>query len=126
MIAASLDSVIRFHRGWALVVIVANGAVGLWGVAAEWIRSLRGRPFWFAVIAAEATIAVQIVLGAYLYSEDLRPGNLHVFYGALLVVAPTLAWIYRSEPAVKRRIYLFYGAASLFFMGLAIRAYVNA
>ena len=126
MIAELLTTMLSLHGTWAIVVIVANGVVGAWGVVAEWATGLRGPVYWVSVIAAQSTILVQIALGAYLYTQDFRPGNLHIFYGALLVIGPTLAWIYRTEPAVKRRIYLFYGLASLFFMGLAIRAYVNA
>jgi hypothetical protein len=91
-------------------------------VAAHFVEKWRGRAFWAAVVVAEACIGVQILLGVTLLTQGRKPGNFHIFYGVLLVVAPTLAWVYRSEPAIRRRVYLWYGGASLFFMGLAIRA----
>jgi len=105
-------------------VIFANAAVGVWGVAAHFLHRLRGRPYWIATGVAEGCIAVQVVLGTILLGLHRKPSNFHVFYGVLLVVGPTLAWVYRSEPAIRRRVYLFYGLAGLFFMGLAIRAYL--
>jgi hypothetical protein len=125
VLGVTVKTILRVHRAWAWVVIVANGAVGLWGLGAQRLAALRGRVFWVSTSAAEACIAVQVILGVLLYSRGLRPPKLHIFYGVLLIAAPTLAWSIRSEPAIRRRIYLFYGLAGLFFMGLAIRALVT-
>lgn len=122
MFASAVSAALRVHRAWAWAVIVSNGVIGLWGVAAQRFTALRGRPFWIGLVTAEAAIALQVSLGAFLFSQGMRPPNLHIFYGVLLVVFPTLVWVYRTEPAFRRRTYLFYGLASLFFMGLAIRA----
>ena len=105
-------------------MVFANGIVGVWGVVAHWKTALRGRPYWVATGIAQGFIAVQVILGTVLLALDRKPSSFHIFYGVLLVVGPTLAWVYRSEPAIKRRVYLFYGLAGLFFMGLAIRAYL--
>ena len=115
-------TVLQLHRSWAWVVIVANGLVGLWGVGAQWTSRLRGRPYWVSTAVAQAFIGVQVVLGLVVYAQGLRPPSFHIFYGVFLVVGPTLVWVYRSEPGLRRWLYLFYGVAGLFFMGLAIRA----
>ena len=127
VLAAAVSQVLRVHRTWAIVVMSVNGFVGAWALLAWFVNArLRHRAFWVASIVALSAIAIQVGLGITLYALGARANNFHVFYGVLLVVTPTLGYIYHSEPAVKKRIWMWAGLFHLFLMGLAIRAYLKA
>jgi len=67
---------------------------------------------------------VQIGLGVLLYSNDVRPGNsFHMFYGVVIAITLTLAYLYRSTMALRPA--LTYGILLLFVMGLGLRAWAN-
>jgi hypothetical protein len=73
---------------------------------------------------AITAMLIQIGAGVILYSNDLRPGNsFHVFYGVVIAVTLTLAYLYRS--AMAKRPALTYGILLLFVMGLGLRAWAN-
>ena len=110
------------HRGFAWVVIGANAGAGLWALAAHRWSVLRCRALWWATVAAELTIFVQVALGAALVGGQGRPvAQFHAFYGFVGIVAVGILYSYRAQLA--QRIYLLYGLGGLFLMGLAIRAF---
>ena len=109
------------HVGWAWFMIVANGLVGLWVLAAGKWPSLRTRAMWWTVVAAELTIFVQVALGvAAMQVEGYEPAQFHMFYGFVAIIAVAIIYSYRQQMA--HRLYLLYGLGSLFLMGLGIRA----
>jgi hypothetical protein len=109
------------HESFAWVVIVSNALAGAWALAAHWIEPLRVRALWWFVIAAEATIFVQVVLGVLLITvEDFEPPRFHMFYGFVALFTVLIVYAYR--PQLEKYRYLLYGLGSLFLMGLAIRA----
>lgn len=105
----------------AWIVVLANGLVGLWAMAAHWVEPLRTRAMWWAVGAAQALLFVQVVLGVLRLGqfEGEAPQG-HTFYGFLCLIAVAILYGYRQQVAHVR--YLLYGGGSLFIMGLAIRA----
>lgn len=113
------------HGDWALVVIYSNLIVGVWALAAHWLAPLRVRQLWWAVIAAQATIFVQVVLGVYLVSGGgmVAPG-MHMFYGFISIIAVAIIYGYRTQ--LKAWLFMLYGLGSLFLVGLALRAYFLA
>jgi hypothetical protein len=119
-----MDTVYDIHKalGWYMVVI--NGLVGLWALAAWKFRSLRGRPLWIAIIVAQSAILVQVLLGTILVAGDETYRKIvprfHMFYGFLIFITVGLLYQYRSQ--MKGRQELLYGLGGLFIMGLAIRA----
>lgn len=118
MLLASLRGI---HQSWAWVVIIGNGAAGLWALAAHWRPELRRRPLWWFTAAAQLSIFVQVVIGVALAQR--APGSddrFHEFYGYIAIVAVGILYSYRQQ--LRDRIYLLYGFGSLFVMGLAIRA----
>jgi len=123
-VALDLNTVLRFHEQWFFVAIGATGVVGLWGlVTAIAKRELPGAFIWARGIAI-ATILIQVAAGVYLYSNGMKPGNsFHVFYGVVIVVTLTLAYLYRTTMARKPA--LTYGILLLFVMGLGLRAWAN-
>lgn len=122
---ASLESVRNFHHGWAWVVIIGNGLAGLWALAAHWVTQLRSRALWWFVGLAEATVFVQVTLGAILVGRYKVPlPQFHAFYGFVAIIAVAVIYSYRFQ--MKHRLYLLYGLGSLFVMGLGIRAMLIA
>lgn len=119
-----LDVVLDFHRTWFWVATYATGIVGAWGLVAGLLRRGPGRLFAYARGIAIAIMLVQVGAGVYLYTNDVRPGNsFHVFYGVVIVITFTLAYLYRSTMA--RRPALTYGILLLFVMGLGLRAWAQ-
>lgn len=119
-----LAEILRFHQNWFYVAVIACGLVGMWGLILAVMKRQPGRAFSIARGVAIATILIQVAAGVYLYSNDVRPGNaFHVFYGVVIVVTLTLAYLYRS--AMAKRPALTYGILLLFVMGLGLRAWAN-
>ena len=114
------------HLTWAWIVILANGGVGVWALAAHWLLPLRHRAVWWCTAAAQLTIFVQVGIGAVLRSDVAARSQdrFHEFYGFIAIVAIAILYSYRSQ--LRHQIYLLYGLGSLFVMGLAIRAMVLA
>ncbi len=111
------------HENFAWVVVVSNALAGIWVLAANWWESLRGRPMWVFVIAAEVSIFVQVVLGVALVAiQDYEAPEFHMFYGFIALVTVGLIYSYRQQ--AERYLYLLYGLGSLFLMGLALRSMV--
>ncbi len=118
---------IHLWLGW--VVVVTNGAVGLWALAAHWLdkarvaRQLdrtRRRPLWIATAVAQLLLAAQVVVGVVdMQRRDVDVSGLHLFYGFISLFTVGIVYSYQHQVAKWR--YLLYGFGSLFLMGLAIR-----
>ena len=112
------------HRTLGYAAIYANAAAGLWMLAAWRIPALR-RPAWrwWPVIAAEALMMTQVVLGVLLVSvEDYAPPRFHMFYGFVAFITVGLLYSYRYVWKARGWMELAYGLGGLFIMGLGIRA----
>ena len=105
--------------GW--IVVAANGAVGLWALAAhQWI-GLRHRSLWIATAVAQFLVLVQIVIGVVdMQSRGVEVGGVHLFYGFIALIWIGIVYSYRQQ--IERWQYLWYGAGGLFLMGLALRS----
>ena len=113
-----LIPVSSFHVTWGYLAVVTNGLVGLWGVTMA-RRTEVPRGFYWAVGAAIGVLVLQVVLGVTVASGGIDPGNKHVFYGVVIAVTFTFAYIYRAQ--FRKRPTLYYGLLLLFTMGLGIR-----
>lgn len=115
-----LASVRPYHEAVGWILIVSNGLVGAWALAAHFVPKVRHRLVWVAVIVAETAIVVQMFLGVIIQnSENLDPDR-HQLYGFSAFISIGLIYAYRNE--MKDRIYLLYGLGSLWIMGLGLRA----
>jgi len=113
-----------FHRSWVYVAVVTTGLVGLWGVGLAALKRPPSRVFGYATGGAIAAMLIQVGAGLWLYGQGLRPGNsFHVFYGVVIAVTFSLAYVYRS--VLRRRPTMSYGLLLLFVMGLGLRALAN-
>ncbi len=107
-----------FHNFWGYFAAGLTGLVGLWGVAMP-RRNPAPRAFIWAVGAAIVAMLMQIVFGVILFSGGTDPGNQHVFYGVVIAVTLSFAYIYRSQ--FRKRPTMYLGLLLLFTMGLSIR-----
>lgn len=119
-----LNTVVRFHQQWFYVAVVSCGLVGAWGLVLGLMKRDLNKAFVMARAVAIIAILVQVGAGVVLYSNGIRPGNsFHVFYGVVIAITLTLAYLYRSTMARKPA--LAYGILLLFVMGLGLRAWAN-
>jgi len=108
----------EFHTIWGYIAVGISGVVGLWGVLMR-RRETAPKPFYYAVGFAIAALLLQIVVGVIAASSGIDPGNQHVFYGVVIAVTFSFAYIYRAQ--FRKRPTLYYGLLLLFTMGLGIR-----
>jgi hypothetical protein len=107
------------HSFWGEFAVGISGVAGLWGVLISRRETVPGAFYW-AVGIAIASLVVQVALGvAAMSSENIDPGNQHVFYGVLIAITFAFAYIYRAQ--FRKRPALYYGLLLLFTMGLGIR-----
>ncbi|MEA2010688.1 MAG: hypothetical protein U9N78_08290 [Actinomycetota bacterium] len=119
-----MSSILWFHQNWVYVALATNGLVGVWGLVLAALRRRPGRAFGIGVGAAIFAILIQVAAGTVLYVDGLRPLNgFHVFYGVVVAVTLSLAYVYRAQLA--RNPALAYGLLLLFVMGLGFRAWAN-
>jgi hypothetical protein len=111
--------VAAFHETWGPIAAGVCGVVGLWGVLMGG-RDTVPRGFYWGVALAVAAMVAQVVIGVIALSgQGVDPGDQHVFYGVLVAVTLSFAYIYRAQ--FRRRPTLGYGVLLLFVMGLGIR-----
>ncbi len=114
-----------FHGAWGYVAIVANGLVGVAALIAWRWRKARGKWLWWATVAAESAMMLQVLIGVILVSsKDYVAPRFHMFYGFLAFLTVGLAYSYRKQMRGRRE--MFYGLVGLFIMGLGIRAVLQA
>lgn len=114
-----LPRVNALHESWGQIAIWICGVVGLWGVLMA-RRKTVPRIYYWAVGLAIVSMLGQVIQGvALMQLDDLDPGNQHVFYGVLIAVTFSFAYIYRTQ--FRKRPTLYYGLLLLFTMGLGIR-----
>lgn len=112
-----------FHHYWPYVVVVTNIAAGIWGLRIARRRGTAPPAFWRLVIAGQAALAVQVVVGVILF-QRVRPPGVHVFYGFMLLIVAALSWAFRGEG--PRRALTVSSAVALFVGVVTIRAMFTA
>lgn len=106
------------HGSW--VVVVGNGLVGAWALAAHRFEAARHRSLWWATAVAQGAVFVQVALGvALLDGRPVEEVQFHLFYGFIAAFTVGIIFSYRAQLAAQR--YLLYGFGGLFLMGLGIR-----
>jgi hypothetical protein len=113
------------HRALAWVLIATNGVAGLWCLAAQRYRELRGRPLVVTVVIGQLTAVAQAIVGTVLMTRyDLEPAPLHALYGFSAVFAVAILYSYRASSFMRGKEYLLYAGGCLFIMGLGLRELV--
>jgi hypothetical protein len=111
------------HHSLAWFLVLANAAVGVWALAAQYLPVLRVRPMWWAIGVAQLSAFLIAIVGVLMVNRyDLELDEFHALYGFSAIVAVGILYSYRGSPFVKDKVYLLYGLGGLFIMGLGIRA----
>jgi hypothetical protein len=107
-------------------VIIGNGLAGLWGIAAHYWPGFRTRALWWFTAFAELAVFVQVALGVGLVAgQHIKAPQFHMLYGFAGIITVGIIYSYRQQIA-RQWVYLMYGGAGLFIMGLGIRAILVA
>lgn len=84
-----------------VAVLASNGVAGALG-AGLWLRGQISNWFWWVLRAAQATVAVQVVLGLLLLARgDTAPDGLHVAYGIAPLVITLVSELMRLGAAQR-------------------------
>ena len=111
------------HHALAWFLVLANAAVGVWALAAQYLPVLRVRPMWWAIGVAQLSAFAIAIVGVLMVNRyDVELDQFHALYGFSAIVAVGILYSYRGSPFVKDKVYLLYGLGGLFIMGLGIRA----
>ena len=106
--------------GWFL--IISNGIVGVWALAAQYLETLRHRVLWWATLIAQCSTVVVAVTGAVIVNQDgVELDSFHALYGFSTIFAVAILYSYRTSPFIADKLHLLYGCGGLFIMGLGIR-----
>jgi hypothetical protein len=92
------------HLVIGVSVLVTNLLAGVWGAVA-WLRQRPSVAFWYLLRVAQATVVLQVIVGAILLiSGHEAADGLHYLYGVLPLVVTLLAEAARSGAAERELI----------------------
>jgi hypothetical protein len=116
------SAVVDFHMNWSRVVVIYAAIVTVWGLFL-WFRGGNPSPGYLgALVIAEGVFIVQGVGGLIALATGHRPHDgLHYLYGVVLVLTLPAAYLFGNS-ASERRDSLIFGLATLFLIGIAVRA----
>lgn len=122
--AGNMRTVLIFHEYWFYLATGMTALVGLWGITLAAMKRRPPRGFVWARSTAITVMLVQVASGVFLFVNDVQPADLfHVFYGVVMVVIFTLAYVYRA--AMARKPALTYGVLLTFIAAMGIRAWTT-
>ena len=111
----------KLHLLACWVLVIGNGAVGAWSLAAIRVPKLKNKLLWRLTAFVQFWVFVQVTLAAtYLNAGEGNAGSFHVFYGVLSAITVAVLYSYRSQ--LSEHLHALYGWGGLFIMGLGIRA----
>ena len=119
-----LTSVVVDLHGWlSWIFVFANGIAGLWALLAHRRHSWRRMPLWILTAVAQVSVLAQAGFGSWLIAQEGREvPDLHALYGFSALITVGIVYSYRQQ--IPKHLYLLYGFAGLFLMGLGIRAMI--
>jgi hypothetical protein len=84
-----------------IAVLVTNGVAAAWG-GVSYLRARPSRWFWPLLRAAQAAVAVQVILGLILTARGAEaPDGLHIAYGVALLVVTLFSEGFRATVALR-------------------------
>jgi hypothetical protein len=86
------------HLVAGVALLAANLVAGVWGGLA-WLNRDPSVGFWYALRIAQATVVIQVILGALLLFLGRVAADLHYLYGGLPLVVSLLAELIRAGAA---------------------------
>ncbi len=121
-----MERIALLHSRLQLTISAVLVALIVWGLICAW-RGRVGQGYLAAVWVAQLLIGAQCLLGLGLLLADGRPGRLalHIIYGAVAAACLPAALAYNRGRATRWEA-LVLAAASLFLLGVVIRAFETA
>jgi hypothetical protein len=84
-----------------IAVLATNGVAAAWG-GVSYLRAQPSRWFWPLLRAAQAAVAVQVILGLILTARGAEaPDGLHIAYGVALLVVTLFSEGFRATVALR-------------------------
>jgi hypothetical protein len=112
------------HMVLGALLIAANLVVAVWGGIAYRRRHVPGTAFTQALALAQTAVVGQAMLGLFLISDGLRPGDgLHFAYGLIPLLAVAYPYALRGDDG--RRNVLLFSVGSAVVAALGVRAYMT-
>ena len=100
-----LDFILKLHLLTYYQVLVVGSVATVRGALIVWRHEPFTDGFRSLLFITAGTGVVQVLLGALLYLGGLRPNDmLHLVYGAIVVGAIPVAYVYISEAETRRDI----------------------
>lgn len=124
MIAATTTSnvVLTLHQGFSRVVLIYSALMAVWGLLLYVRGSNPSGGYLGALILDWGVVILQGIIGIALVLQGHRPGDsLHFLYGGVAFLTLPSAYLF-SEHGAQRRDSLVFGLATLFLVGISIRA----
>ncbi len=119
-----MRTVLLFHEYWFYFAISVTGLVGLWGITLAIMKRQPPRSFVWVRNTAITALLVLVASGVFMFINDVVPADMfHVFYGVVMAIVLTLAYMYRVSMARKPA--LTYGVLMVFMTALGIRAWTT-
>ncbi|MGI8824789.1 MAG: hypothetical protein ACR2JC_03935 [Chloroflexota bacterium] len=116
------DFIANFHRTWSPVVLIYAVLMALWGLFLFFRKIEPTGSYLGALVIAEGVVIVQGLLGIVLLIQGHRPADkLHYLYGLVALLALPAGYLYTKNGTVKGAS-LILGLASIFLVGVAVRA----
>lgn len=112
--------VIDLYEGTIWPWIIANAVVAAWALAAHVDERFRHRALWVSIGAAQAIIALHVLVAVIAQSQGEIEAGEPLLYGLVAFMSCGMIFSYRS--VMNDRPHLLYGLGSLWLMGLGIRA----
>ncbi len=82
-------------------MLATNGVAAAWGAIA-WLRKIPSLGFWYPLRLAQATVAVQVVVGLILTARGASaPDGLHIAYGVAPLVITLVSEGMRAGAAAR-------------------------
>lgn len=84
-----------------IAVLATNGVAAAWGTVA-WLGGTPSIWFWYPLRLAQATVAVQVIVGLVLLARgETSPDGLHIAYGVSPLVITLVSEGMRAAAAVR-------------------------
>lgn len=107
-----------------MLVVAGWFVLFVWGLAQYLRKREPGRGFWRLIGVMQATLLVQIVVGAIVFATGERPDTfLHYFYGGVFpVIVLGVTHVFARDMNVEADRWKVFAVASFFIFGLTLRA----
>ena len=116
-----LASLRNTHEVVAWLMILLNGASGIWSLQAHRNKQFRVSALSWLTVIAQTMVVIHLFSGvAAASAENIEVPKFHMLYWAAAALSGGGIYGYRNQ--LERRKYLLYGFAGLFLMGLGIRS----